>query len=370
MAAGLRATVGNGTYSECGVHNTVLTGIRTLHDDRGKIGGTRMKAAVYRKYGPPGVVKIEHVKKPEPKANEVLIRIRATTVSAADWRIRSLTVPTGFGLIMRLIFGVLRPRRPILGTELAGEIEAAGKGVTKFQTGDQVFAFPGIGMGCHAEYRTMPEDGKIALKPANLSFEEAAAISFGGNTALYYLRDIAKVRSGEKVLVIGASGAVGSAAVQLAKYFGADVTGVCSTANLALVKSIGADRVIDYTSEDFTQNGERYDIIFDAAGAAPFSKCKNALGRGGRLLLVVADLPQMLGAVWGSRPENRRVFAGPAQETVEQMLFLKQLCEAGKFKPVIDQCYPLEEIAEAHARVDTGRKQGSVVVTVSHDDRA
>ncbi len=329
-----------------------------------------MKAAVYRKYGPPDVVTIENVEKPEPKAGEVLISIRATTVSAADWRIRSLTVPAGFGLITRLVFGVLRPRQPVLGTELAGEIEAVGKEVTTFKTGDQVFAFPGIDMGCHAEYRTMPEDGKILLKPANLSFEEAAAICFGGSAALYFLRDVAKIRSGEKVLVIGASGAVGSAAVQIAKHFGADVTGVCSTTNLELVKAIGADRVIDHTKEDFTRNGEAYDIIFDAAGTATFSRCKNALRTGGRLLLLVADFPQMLGAAWGSRPENRRVFAGPAPGTVEQLQFLKRLCEARSFKPVIDQCFPLDRIAEAHARVDAGRKRGSVVVTASAGDPA
>jgi NADPH:quinone reductase-like Zn-dependent oxidoreductase len=251
-----------------------------------------------------------------------------------------------------------------LGSELAGEIEAAGTDVTKFKTGDHVFAYPGLGMGCHAEYRTMPADGRIALKPANVSFEEAAAISFAGATALYYLRDIGKVRSGEKVLVIGASGAVGSAAVQLAKHFGACVTGVCSTENLELVGSIGADRVIDYTKEDFTQSGETYDIIFDAGGAASFSKCKYALKPGGRLLLVAANLPQMLAAAWRSRPGNKKVFAGPAYNTVEQLLFLKQLTEAGHFKPVIDRCFRLEQIAEAHARADTGRKRGNVVITI------
>jgi NADPH:quinone reductase-like Zn-dependent oxidoreductase len=275
--------------------------------------GPRMKAAVYRQYGPPAVVKIENVEKPEPKAGEVRIKIRASTVSAADWRLRSLTVPSGFGLVTRLVFGISRPRRPILGTELSGEIEAIGKNVTKFRIGDQVFAFPGAGLGCHAEYRTMPENGKILLKPANLRFEEAAAISFGGTTALYYLRDIARLQQGEKVLVIGASGAVGSAAVQLARHFGASVTGVCSTANLELVRSIGADEVIDYTKEEFTRTGETYDVIFDATGTASSAKCQNFLRPGGRLLLLVAGLPQMLGAAWGPRSGNRRVYAGPAQ---------------------------------------------------------
>ena len=200
-----------------------------------------MKAAVYRRYGPPEVVKIEEIAKPKPRNNEVLIRIRAATVTAGDWRVRSLTTPKRWGLIARLVLGVFRPRRRIPGSELAGEIEAVGRNVTKFKARDKVFAFPGLGLACHAEYRTMPENGKIAPKPANLSFEEAAAISFGGATALSYLRDMGKIKSGEKVLIIGASGAVGSSAVQLAKHFGADVNGVCSTANLELVRSIGAD---------------------------------------------------------------------------------------------------------------------------------
>lgn len=328
-----------------------------------------MKAAVYEKYGPPDVVTIENVEKPQPKKNEVLIKIRATTVSAADWRARSLALPKGFGLIARLVFGILRPRKPILGLELAGEIDAVGKAVTKFKVGDHVFAFPGIGLGCHAEYRTMPEDGNIALKPSGLSFEEAAAICFGGTTALYYLRELAGIRAGERVLVIGASGAVGSAAVQLARHFGAQVTGVCSTANVGLVASIGADRVIDYTREDFTKNGETYDIIFDAVGNATFSSCRNSLKDGGRLLLLVADLPQMIAALF-ARHDNRKVIAGGAKATIEHLLFLKALAEAGQFKPVIDQRLPLDRIVEAHARVDSHRKRGSVVITVGHEDSA
>ena len=330
-----------------------------------------MKAAVYRRYGPPEVVQIENVKKPTLKKNEVLIKIHATTVSAGDWRARSLTVPKGFGLIARiLIFGLLRPRHPILGSELAGEIEAVGTDVTKFKVGDQVFAFPGFGPGCHAEYIAMPEEGRIAPKPANLSFEAAAAISFGGTTALGYLRDKAKIQRGERVLIVGASGTVGSAAVQLAKHFGAEVTGVCSTANLELVRSIGADRAIDYTKEDFTQSGETYDIILDATGDASFPKCENALKPGGRLLLAVANPPQMLEAAFGSKPDNKKVLAGHAKVTAADLRLLKQLSEAGQFKPVIDRCLPLEKIVEAHALVDTGRKKGSVVITVSHDDRA
>jgi NADPH:quinone reductase-like Zn-dependent oxidoreductase len=327
-----------------------------------------MKAAVYRTYGPPDVVRIEDVDKPTPKKNEVLIKIRATTVSSADWRARSLAMPRGFGPIARLVFGLFGPRQRILGSELAGEIEAVGETVTKFNIGDHVFAYPGIGLGSHAQYRTMPEDGRIVLKPAALTFAEAAALCFGGATALHFLRDVAGVRRGERALIIGASGAVGSAAVQLAKHFGADVTGVCSTANLDLVRSIGADHVIDYTKEDFTRNGQTYDVILDTVGHASFSTCKHSMKENGRLLLIVATLAQMLAAA-GHKPGNRKVFAGPAKETVEHLLFLKQLADAGHFRPVIDQSYPLERIVEAHARVDSGRKRGSVVIIVNHDDR-
>jgi NADPH:quinone reductase-like Zn-dependent oxidoreductase len=252
-----------------------------------------MRAAVYERFGPPDVVKISVLEKPTIKDNEVLIRIRATTVSSGDWRVRSLDVPFGFKLLSRLLFDPFRPKQPILGAELAGDIEAVGKDVRKFNVGDAVFAHPGTGLGCHAEYRTMPEDGAVALKPANLSYEEAAALSFGGTTALDYLKEKGKIQRGEKVLIIGASGAVGTAAVQLAKHFGAEVTGVCSTANLELVKSIGADKVIDYTKEDFTKNGETYDIILVAAGMTSFSQCKGSLNERGRLLMVVAGLREM-----------------------------------------------------------------------------
>ena len=240
-----------------------------------------MKAIVYRRYGPPNVLELTEVAKPMPGVNEVLIKIHAATVTSGDWRARSLEMPPGFGFIGRLVFGIFGPRKPILGSELAGEIAAADNGVTKFKAGDQVFAFSGAGLGCHAEYRTMPEDGAIALKPANVIYEQAAAIPFGGTTALHFLRDKGKIQSGERVLVNGASGAVGSAAVQLAKHFGAAVTGVCSTANLKLVTSIGADKVIDYTNEDFTKNGETYDIILNTNGVVSFSQCEHSLKRAG-----------------------------------------------------------------------------------------
>ncbi len=325
-----------------------------------------MKAIVYERYGSPDVLQLKEVEKPTPKSHEVLIKIHATTVTSGDWRVRSLTVPTGFGLIMRLVFGISRPRQPILGTELAGVVESVGKDVTTFQVGDAVFAFSDVSMGCHAEYKCMAESSPIALKPTNLTFGEAAALSFGGTTALDFLRR-GKLKTGEKVLINGASGSVGTAAVQLAQYFGADVTGVCSTANLALVRSLGASHVIDYTQENFTQNGETYDIIVDTVGTAPFSRSHASLNARGRLLLVLAGLPDMLQALWVSMTSRQTVIAGPAAVRVEDLRFLAELAEAGQFKPVIDRCYPFEQIAEAHRHVDTGRKKGNVVITLKPD---
>jgi NADPH:quinone reductase-like Zn-dependent oxidoreductase len=326
-----------------------------------------MKAIVYESYGPPEVLQLKEVEKPTPKNNEVLIRTHATTVTSGDWRVRSLNVPTGFGFIMRLVFGISRPKQPVLGTELAGVVELVGKDVSKFKVGDSVFAFSDATMGCHAEYKCMAEDGVVALKPSNLTFEEAAALSFGGTTAWDFLRR-GKLKSGERVLVNGASGAVGTAAVQLAKHFGAIVTGVCSTANVELVRSLGASHVIDYTQEDFTQNGETYDVIVDTVGTAPFSRSKASLKEGGRLLMVLAGLPDMLQIPWVSMTSSRQVIAGPAAVCAEDLRFLAGLAEAGEFKPVIDRRYPFEQIAEAHRYVDTGRKKGNVVITLEHDD--
>ncbi len=324
-----------------------------------------MKAIVYHKYGPPDVVTLAEVPKPVPRDNEVLVRIVATTVTTGDWRARSLNMPAGFGLLGRLAFGVFGPRKPILGTELAGEIEAVGRAVTRFMPRDQVFAFPAAAYGGHAEYRTMPEDGMIALKPANLSFEEAAALSFGGTTALSILKDKGGIKRGDKVLIVGASGGVGTAAVQLAKHFGAEVTGVCSAANLGLVRSIGADRVIDYTREDFAASGETWDIIFDTTGTAPFSRCGHALKQGGRLLVVQGSFAQALGLGRPSKASGRKVIADVAAVRPEQLRYLAGLAGAGAFRPVIDRLYPLEHAAEAHAYVDTGRKRGNVVMTVA-----
>lgn len=326
-----------------------------------------MKVCVYERYGSPEVLQLKEVEKPTPKDNEVLIKILATTVTSGDWRVRSLNVPAGFGLIMRLVFGVSKPKQPILGSELAGVIESVGKDVRKFKAGDQVFAFSDAAMGCHAEYKCMPEDGAVALKPSNLTYDEAAALSFGGTTALSFFRK-GKLQSGEKVLINGASGGVGTAAVQLARHFGADVTGVCSSANVEWVRSLGATHVIDYTKQDFTQNGETYDVIVDTVGTAPFSRSKASLKERGRLLMVLAGLPDMLQAPWVSLTSSKKVIAGPATVQAEDLRFLAGLAEAGEFKPVIDRRYPFEQIVEAHRYVDTGRKKGNVVITLVHDD--
>jgi NADPH:quinone reductase-like Zn-dependent oxidoreductase len=322
-----------------------------------------MKAVIYKNYGSPDVLQLVEVVKPIPQDNEVLIKIHATTVTSADWRVRSMKIPVGFGLISRLVFGISKPRQPILGTELAGEVESVGKNVSNFQVGDRVLGFSGAGMGCHAEYKCLPADGMVVLKPDNLSYEEAAAISFGGTTAWDFLRR-GKLQSGEKVLVNGAAGCVGTAAVQLAKYLGADVTGVCSTANLELVQSLGADRAIDYTKEDFTANGQTYDIIVDTVGTAPFARVKNSLTAGGRLLQILAGLPDILIAPLISITGSQKAIAGPVAERVEDVQLLANLAAAGSFKPYIDRSYPFDRIAEAHSYVDTGHKRGNVVITL------
>lgn len=323
-----------------------------------------MQAVVYSRYGSPDVLQFQELPTPQPGDNEILIRIHATTVTAGDWRIRSLTMPRGFGWISRLVFGVLRPRQAILGSELAGEVVARGKNVSQFQVGDQVFAFNGTGMGCHAQYKCMPADGAVALKPANLSFEQAAALSFGGTTALDFFRR-GKLQSGDKLLINGASGSVGTAAIQLARHFGAEITAVCSGANRALAHSLGARQVIDYTQQDFTRNGERYDVIMDIAGTAPFSRCRGSLQENGRLLLVLATLPQMLAIPWQRLGSKRQIIAGPAAERADDLRLLAQLAEAGQYTPVIDRCYRFEQIVEAHRHVDGGHKKGNVVISLS-----
>jgi NADPH:quinone reductase-like Zn-dependent oxidoreductase len=322
-----------------------------------------MKAVVCTKYGPPEVLQLKEVEKPVPGDDEVLVKIHATSVHIGDWRLRSFTVPPLFRIAFRLSVGFRGPRKKILGSELAGEIVTAGKAVKRFKEGDHVFGDAGSVMGTYAEYVCLPEKAILAQKPSNMSYEEAAAGPVSILSALYYLRR-GGIQCGQKVLIYGASGALGTAAVQLAKHFGAEVTGVCSTANLELVRSIGADKVIDYTKEDFTRNREAYDMILDAVGEKSFSQCKNSLKRGGNYLLSVPTLVFLLQMLWTSMIGNKKAILGAPKSRIEDLIFLKELIEAGKLKPVIDRVYPLERIVEAHRYVEKGHKKGNVVITM------
>ena len=324
---------------------------------------TLMKAAIHERYGPPEVVEVRDVPMPRPKANEVLIQIHASTVSSGDWRARSLELPNGFGGLGRLVFGILKPRQPILGTEFSGRVSAIGLEVTRFSVGDEVFGFTGAAMGSHAEYRCMAEDGLLASKPANLTHEEAAALSFGGLTALGFLRR-ANLEAGERIAINGASGSVGVAAIQLAKHFGAHVTAISSGANLELSRSLGADEVVDYTREDFTRNGQCYDVILDAAGTAPFSRVEKSLSPRGRFIPVLGSLSDLLLAPWVNATDQRRIVSGLVRSQARDVHLLGELATSGCYRAVIDRRFDLVQIVEAHRYVDTGRKRGSVVVNV------
>ncbi len=302
-----------------------------------------MKAMVCTKYGKPDVLQLQEVEKPIPKENEILIKIHATTVTSGDCRVRSFNSPLLLWLPMRIVLGLRKPRKSILGVELSGEVEEVGKNVTRFKKGERLFAMTGMKFGGYAEYICLPEKGTIAVKPENVTYEEAASISFGGTTALHFFRK-GNIQAGQKVLIYGASGAVGTAAVQLANYYGAEVTGVCSAKNSELVKSLGADRVIDYQNEDFTEKQERYDLIFDAVGKITKNQCKEALALNGRFVSVEGQ--------------------GIAKVQTKDLLLLKKLMEEGQIQSVIDRCYSLEQIPKAHEYVEAGHKIGSVVVTL------
>ena len=317
-----------------------------------------MKAAVYMQYGPPDVLQIRDVPKPVPKENEMLLRIKATAVNSGDIRLRKADP-----FAVRFFFGLMKPKINILGSVFSGEVETVGSQVKHFKAGDQVFGHTNMRFGAFAEYICLSEDGSLALKPALISHEEAAAIPFGGVTALHFIRK-AMIKPGQKVLISGASGAVGTAAVQLAKSFGAIVTAVCSTANIDLVKSIGADNAIDYTKEDFTQNGEIYELIFDTVNTIPVSRSLRSLAKNGIMILSAAGMAEMLQGLWVSKTSNKKVLTGVISHKAADIIFLKELIEAGKYKAVIDRVYPLEQIAAAHAYVEGGHKKGNVIINL------
>lgn len=318
-----------------------------------------MKAAVYNRYGSAEVLKIEDVQMPSPKSNEILLKISATAVNSGDVRLRKADP-----FAVRFIFGLLRPKVNILGSVFSGVVESVGKDVSLFKVGDEVFGHTDMRFGAYAEYICLPENGSLALKPADISHAEAAVIPFGGVTALHFIKK-ANIKQAQKVLVVGASGAVGSAAVQLAKYYGASVTGVCSTANMDLVKSIGADNVIDYTAEDFSKNGEIYDVIIDTVNTISVSRSLKSLSINGIMILSAAGLCEMLQGFFIGMTSKRKVMTGMISHKAADIVFLKALIEAGKFKPVIDCTYPLAQIAQAHAYAEKGHKKGNVAITIA-----
>jgi NADPH:quinone reductase-like Zn-dependent oxidoreductase len=330
-----------------------------------------MKAIVRTEYGTPDVLQLKEVAKPAPKDNEVLIRVHATSVNFGDLIARNFKAVSPrefnmlflFWLVAKISFGVNQPKILILGNEFAGEIESVGKDVKRFKKGDQVFGHPGQSFGAYAEYLCVSEDGVLAIKPTNMTYEEAAVVPYGALMALNLLQKI-NIQPGQKILINGASGGIGSAAVQIAKHFGAEVTGVCGAPRLEFVKSLGADRVIDYAKEDFTQNGETYDVIFDILGKGSFTHCKNSLRPNGILLFASFKIKQLIQMLWTSMIGGRKVVCAIAPGSAEDLISVKELIEAGKIKAIIDRVYPLEQTAEAHQYVEQGHKKGNVAITV------
>ncbi len=331
-----------------------------------------MKAVVYTEYGPPDVLHLKEMEKPAPRDNEILIRNHATTVNIGDIWARNFkeitpsrfTMPLPLWLPSRIYFGFTKPSINILGSEFAGEVEAVGQGVTRFRKDDQVFGYRGQSMGANAEYLCVPENGLVAIKPANMTYEEAATVPYGALTALSLLRKV-NIHRGQKVLINSASGGIGSAAVQLARHFGAEVTGVCGTPRLEFVKALGADKAIDYTREDFTKNGETYDLIFDILGKSSFSSCQNSLKPNGIYLLASFKMKQLFQMLWTSMRNGKKVICALSSESPEDLVLVKRLIEEGKIRSIIDRRYPLEQIAEAHRYVEKGYKTGSVIITVT-----
>jgi len=332
---------------------------------------TQMKAIVYTKYGPPEVLQVKEIEKPVPKDNEILVKVHATTVNYGDITARNFkniasrefNMPMPLWLPSRIMFGFSTPKKKILGSEFAGEVEAVGKKVKRFKPGDPVFGYRGQNMGAYAEYLCTPENGSVAIKPANMSYEEAAAVPYGALMALNLLRKV-NIQRGQKVLINGASGGIGSAAVQLVRYYGAEVTGVCSTPRLEFVKSLGANKVLDYTKEDFTQNGETYDLIFDILGRSSFSRCKSSLNQNGRYLLASFKMGKLFQM---QIFDNKKVICALAQEKPGDLIFIKELIEAGKIKSVIDKTFPMDQAAEAHRCVEAGHKKGHVVIKMAYN---
>jgi NADPH:quinone reductase-like Zn-dependent oxidoreductase len=331
-----------------------------------------MKAIVYTEYGPPDVLHLTEVTQPVPADNEILVKVHAAPVNFGDLMARNFgnisagefNMPAILYFPARLAFGWRKPKKPILGSEFAGTVAAVGAAVTRFKPGDAVFGYPGQKMGAYAEYLCIAEDGMVAIKPANLSYAVAAAVPYGGLTALTLLRRV-NIRPGQKVLINGASGGIGAAAVQLAKHYGAEVTGVCSTPRLEYVKALGADQVIDYTKEDFTQNGETYDLIFDILGRSSFARCKGSLKANGVYLLASFKMKAVLQMLWTKWVGDKKVICAFSNEKSADLVFLKELIEAGPYTALVDRTFPMEAAAEAHRYVESGHKQGSVVITTS-----